>query len=411
MLVLSPLHEAVGFILVGFWLGYIGYRIEYHRLPFWLYVVLIAKLLAAWFFGWLYASYYCHGDTLKAYLTAGRLSYYLWASPADGIALLFRELSSAWDARGWRIFFQDVHLYGYDYEWSEPSNYFFYRLLIPLYVASGGSYYGLQGLSALTGGLLSYVAYRRWEQVGLLPRRFWVVWFLWPSTLLWTSGALRDTWAIPLMLYIAAWTATVRQWRDIGGLIASLLLAGLRSEAFFLAIGAGILYRWGKPWLLIVGALAAAAILGFYIGPWAYAYRNEALIPAIHPDVSEASVFHLFYNPSFWGSLGGWFMALPYGLLGPFPWDVKKPLVLAYAVETWVIAGAIIYYAWRTKWSLRKATLVAAGLFVIGVVTMAMPYWGTLARQKLYGLYFVGLGIGIVHKPFQEGSPHGLGES
>ncbi|MDW8417161.1 MAG: hypothetical protein RML92_06370 [Bacteroidia bacterium] len=411
MLVLSPLHEAAGFVVVGLWLGYVGYRIEYHRLPLWLYVALIAKIFAAWFFGWLYASYYCHGDTLKAYLTASRLAYYLWEVPADGLALLFRELSPVWEAKGWRIFFQDIHLYGYDYEWSEPSSYFFYRLLLPLYLAGGGSYYGMQGLTAITGGLLSYAAYRRWAQLSLFPSHFWVVWFLLPSGLLWTSGALRDTFAVPLMLYGMAWIANVQSWRDLWGLLALLVLAALRLEALPLAVVGGMLYRWGNLWLLLAGAGAAVFALGLFIGPWAYAYRAEALLPAIHPDIADASTFRLDYEPSFWGSLIGWLRALPYGLLGPFPWQIQKPLVWLYGIETWGMAGLGAYYAWRSTWGLRQILLILMGIFVIGVVAMAMPYWGTLARQKLYGIYFMALGLGMVCEPLFKDRPDSLSES
>lgn len=394
MLTLSPLQEAIGFLLVGFWLGYIGYRIEYHRAPFWLYAALIAKVFAAWGFGWLYANYYCHGDTLKAYLTAQRLAHYLWESPADGIALLLRELSPQWEMRGWELFFQDVQLYGYDYEWSEPANYYFYRLLVPLAILSGGSYYGLQGLMALVGGLLSYAAYRRWQQMAPLPAKMWIGWFFLPGALLWTSGALRDTLALPLMLYGAAWVASVKGWRDGWGILAFAVIALLRMEALPLAIGVGLLYRWATRWTLVIATALAIILLGLYIGPWAYTYRSEALDPAFHPEVGTASTFILHYQPTFWGNLWGWIQGVIHGLLGPFPWHIHKPLTLLYAIEVWLLAGLGMYYSWRGRWTVRTLILVGIGIFVIGVIAMAMPYWGTLARQRLYGLYFILLGIG-----------------
>ncbi|MCX8111650.1 MAG: hypothetical protein N3E49_00410 [Bacteroidia bacterium] len=404
MVTLSPLQEGLGFVLVGFWLGYIGYRIEYHRAPFWLYFVLIVKVLAGWGVGWLYANYYCHGDILKAYLTAGRLAYYLGTAPADGLALLFREFSSSWEARGWEIFFRDIRLYGYDYEWSEPSNYFFYRLLVPLYLAAGGGYYGLQGLMALAGGLLGYAAYRRWQRVGALPERFWIVWFLMPSALVWTSGALRDTLAIPLLLYGTAWVASVHSIKDMGGAAALLLLAFLRPEALPIAVVMGALYRWNSRWLLLLVVGVSIVLLGKVIGPWCYTYRTEALDPRIHPEVVEGSVFQLAYEPSFWGSLMGWLKAIPYGLLGPFPGQVKKILPLFYMVEVWVLAGLGVYWAARAQWTLRAILLILGGTFIVGVIAMAVPFWGTLARQRLYGLYFIAIGVGLAVQPtFQKG--------
>lgn len=394
MLTLSPLHEAIGFLLVGFWLGYIGYRIEYHRAPFWLYIALIAKVFAGWGFGWLYASYYRYGDALIAYLTAQRLTHYLWETPADGIALLLRELSSEWNARGWEISLRDPYLYSYNCEENNPVNYHFYRLLVPLYVLAGGSFYGLQGLVALLGGLLSYAAYTRWQKLMRLPAGLWMPWFFLPSALLWTSGTLRDTLVLPLMLYGAAWFASVQEWKDAWAIPALFVIALLRMEALPLAVGVGLLYRWATRWTLVIATALAIILLGLYIGPWAYAYRSEALDPAFHPEVGTASTFILHYQPTFWGNLWGWIQGVIHGLLGPFPWHIRKPLILLYAIEVWLLAGLGVYYGWKGRWTIRTLILVGAGTFVIGVIAMAMPYWGTLARQRLYGLYFILLGIG-----------------
>lgn len=411
MLSLSPLHEGIGFFAVGCWLGYIGYQIEYHRLPFWLYAALIVKVAAAWGFGWLYASYYCHGDTLKAYLTAERIAAYLWEAPLDGLALLFRELVPAWEKRGWELFFSDPHLYGYDYEWSEPANYFFYRLMVPVYILGGGSYYGFQGIMGLIGGLLSYTAYQRWQRSASLPAGFWKVWFFLPSILLWTSGALRDTLVLPLMLYGAAWLASVQRISDFWGILALLLVSLLRLEALALALVAGFLYRWGRFWMLAPVTLAGILLLGFYIGSWAYSYQQESLDPRFHPEVPEASVFRIHYKPDFWGSLWGWIQALPHGLLGPFPHQAQKPQVLLYAMEVWLLAVIGFYYSIQGRWEGRTILLVGLGLFVIGVTAMAMPYWGTLARQRLYGLLWIGLGIGMAWEKARQQREHRLSQT
>lgn len=400
MVQLVPEREFIGFALVGAWLGYVAYWLEWHRKPLWLYAVLTAKLLGAWAFGWVYASYYCHGDTLKAYLTAGRLAHYLWSDPATGVALLFRELSSEWNAVGWKVFWQDIHLYGYDYEWSEPSNYLFYRLLVPAYVAAGGSYYGMQGVIALLSGLLSYAAYRRWTACASLPKSFWGIWFLWPSTIFWTSGALRDSIAVPLLLYGSAWLASVRRWRDGWGIGALVLLAGLRLEALPIALAVGLPFRWASH-RLVIGATAAVALvaLATIVGPWAYQYRIEALDPSMHPEVEEASLFHLHFEPTVWGSFWGWIQALLYSWVGPLPWQIHKPLVLLYAIEVWVSTFLVAYWgikAWRHQgWDRRALLLLCAGLYLVGGIAMAMPYWGTLARQRLYGMYWIALGVGM----------------
>lgn len=409
MVVLDPVREAVGFGLVGAWLGYVGYRLEWHRQPAWVLLVLCIKVLAAWAFGWLYASYYRYGDTLKVYLSASRIAHYLWSRPLAGIALLFREFSSTWEEVGWQIFWQDAQLFGYDYEWSEPSNYRFYRLVVPLYLAAGGSYYGLQGLLGIVGGLLSYAAYVRWSRIAAFSGGFWVLWFLWPSGLLWFSGVLRDTLAMPLMLYGAAWIASVRSWRDAWGILAFGLVGLLRAEAALLGAVVGLMYRWHRHrWLIGVGAVVAAVVFTLWVGPWAYRYRTEALDPLWHPDVHGASVFRISYTPSPTGVWIGWVQGVFYGLFGPFVWQVRKPIVALYAVE--VLLAAVLMGKWgiwvsrRRAWSWRSALLVAIGVAVGGVTAMAMPYWGTLARQRLYGLVWIALGLNMA---VQEGIQRG----
>ncbi|MCS6790366.1 MAG: hypothetical protein NZ580_05255 [Bacteroidia bacterium] len=398
MIVLSPAKEVIGFALLGGWLGYVGYKLEWHRKPTWLYLALIAKVLSAWAFGWLYQAYYCHGDTLKVYLTAERLAHYLWNAPDIAVALLLRELSSQWEAIGWKVFWQDAQLFGYDYEWSEPSNYIFYRLSLPLYIAAGGGYYGMQGLAGIIGGLLSYAAYRRWEHtLGLHPVTAWI-WFFLPSTLLWTSGLLRDTFAFPLTLYAAGWIASARSVKEIQGILAILILALLRIEGLALAATAGIAFRTARFKVTFIAAIIGFVLaLGKVLGPWSYLYRSEALSPQLHPEVPEASVFYLSFEPTFGGSCVGWAKALFPALIGPLPWEIRKPFVLLYAIESWGIAvliGFAIRKLWQRKaFSARNLILIGIGLAVLGVVAMAMPYWGTLARQRLYGLYWLLLGL------------------
>lgn len=414
MVVLDPVREAVGFGLVGVWLGYVGYRLEWHRQPAWVLLVLCLKVLAAWAFGWLYASYYCHGDTLKVYLSAGRIAHYLLEHPSQGVALLFRELSDTWEQIGWKIFWKDPQFFGYDYEFSEPSNYHFYRFVVPFYLLAGGSYYGLQGLMAIVGGLLSYAAYVRWGCIAPLPRLFWVIWFLWPSGLLWFSGALRDTLALPLMLYGTAWIASVRHWRDGWGIGAFILLALLRKEAAFLGATVGLVYRWHRyRWLVGLGAAALAVIFTVWIGPWAYRYRSEALDPLWHPDVQEASVFRISYDPSPVGVWLGWLQGTLYGLLGPFIWQIRKPIVALYAVEVLLAAALIgrwgLWVVQRKVGGWRTFLLVAVGVAGVGGVAMAMPYWGTVARQRLYGLVWIALGLAIAVQEGIQRREHGPG--
>ncbi|MEN2992070.1 MAG: hypothetical protein ABDH91_00755 [Bacteroidia bacterium] len=401
MVVLEPLREVGGFLLSGAAGLAAGYALsrsgpEHSPLAF----LLPLRVLGAWAFGWLYAAYYCFGDTLKVYLTAQRIAHYLMESPETGLALLFREFSSKWEAIGWRIFYKDAALFGYDYEWSEPSNYNFYRLSVLFYFLGGGSYYGMQGMYAIVGGILLYRAWQRWAELGALPKVGVWVWMGIPSSLFWISGALRDTLALPLMLYGAALLArgTLRE-----GIQAVPLLAlgyFLRPESVGVALGGALLYRLGAFYLTLVGAVGAALVLLPYgIAPWAYQYRSWALDPRMYPDLPTASVFYITFQPTFWGSWSAWLQALLHVLWGPFPWHIHRLRELIYASEVWLLSSlglllSIYAVKWR-GWSSKTFLLAAFGLFILGVIGLATPYWGSLARQRLYGLYWVLLGVGM----------------
>ncbi|MCS7298013.1 MAG: hypothetical protein RMK19_03190 [Bacteroidia bacterium] len=402
--ILSPLREALGYLLVGVWLGYIGYRLEYYRQPVWLYIALILKVVAAWIFAGVYAHYYKGwGDTVAAYLAVRQITHYFLQNPLDGIALLFREFSPALYRRGAEIAAQDSIGLDYEVELTDPTNYFFYRLLFPIYLAAGGSYYGMQGIMGLIGGLLSYAAYQRWASLIQFPRRFYLFWFFLPSSLFWTSGALRDTLAFPLTLYGAAWIASVYQRREIWKLFLFLFLYFLRPESCFLAIGVGLWYRWSH-WkgLFPLSIALSIPLLGFYLGPWAYAHRVEALQLITYPPHHSPSAFHLDYAPTFWGSWVGWLKALPLGLVGPPVWQSQKPFVFLYTLEGWALIGLSLVPGIGKEWNRQALILTGIGIFVIGVTTMAMPFWGNLARYKLYGIYFIALGLATLEERAQK---------
>jgi hypothetical protein len=59
------------------------------------------------------------------------------------------------------------------------------------------------------------------------------------------------------------------------------------------------------------------------------------------------------------------------------------------ALETLVVWVMVGWFVWRRRkrlcWRPKAVFLMGAGLLVVGVVAMAMPFWGTVVRQRLYG--------------------------
>ncbi len=401
MIALNPERELLGFLLLGAWAGYVAYRLEVQRTPVWVHGYLVLKILAAWAFGWIYYSYYCHGDTLKIYSTAARLWYYLVHEPGTGVALLFREWSAEFEEIGWQVYYRDIHFHSYDYDYSPPVNYRFMRLTLPLYVAAGGGYYGMQGLMGLLSGLLWYGAYRQWRQV--IPiRDVWVVgFFLLPSALFWGSGVLRESVGLPLMLYGAGWIASQRNRPSPGavlGLLAAMIVMGLvRQEGLILALAVGAGYRlpWQRWWLW--GLASGLAWLTLWaVSDEICAYRSYWLSPRERIDLLEgAHVFRIDCLVGGLGSVWSWMQGAWYGLTGPYLWQAKKGVVLLSAIEMlgiWLLAVRGLWGKWL-RWRGQPLFLIGLGGFVVGVIAMAMPYWGAVVRQRLYGFYLVWLGL------------------
>ncbi len=87
----------------------------------------------------------------------------LCKEPGAGVALLFREFSQRFEEVGWAVYYRDVRLYDYDYDYFDPVNYRFARLVMPLYVAVGGGtmgcrdswgfYLGFCGMGRISAGV------------------------------------------------------------------------------------------------------------------------------------------------------------------------------------------------------------------------------------------------------------------
>ncbi len=400
---LSPERELLGFLLLGAWAGYVAYHLEYRRAPFWVYGYLVVKILAAWAFGWVYASYYCHGDTLKLYSTTGRLWHYLVQEPGAGVALLFREFSPRFEEVGWAVYYRDVRLYDYDYDYFPPVNYRFARLVMPLYVAVGGGYYGMQGLMGLLSGLLWYGAYKRWRRLVPLRGVEGVGFLLLPSVVFWGSGVLRDSVGLPLMLYVAGWLGGVRgrfSGHEGGGFLLMALVLGLvRWEGLVLGAGVGIGYwlPWRRWWLWVVGG--GMAWLGIALSAEKLCfYRQTWLSPQDRPELLEsAHTFEIACQGGWAGGIWSWVQGAWYGLTGPYLWQVQKGVAFLSALETLVVWVMVGWFVWRRRkrlrWRPKAAFLMAVGLLVVGVVAMAMPFWGTVVRQRLYGWGLLWLGL------------------
>lgn len=252
----------------------------------------------------------------------------------------------------------------------------------------------------------------------LAPRRdllLLVIVYLLPSTLIWTSGVIKEAFlifALGLLLYQLERyrSESAGRTRAIGaGLVFLLLLLTVKAYVFFLVLP-----------LLVVAGWSPAVLLpkGGWIAPLCYVLYFvllAALVPVITghalPELLTAKQQE-FYNVAQteqaksmvdiprltpdWGRLcvtapGAFFSTL----LLPLPWQAHNALMWLSVLENLFILGLLLTLLRAVNvGTLRtiSAFTIACGLFGIAVFVLAgwvTPIIGALVRYKVPGLPFL----------------------
>lgn len=362
-------------------------------------LALVIKVLAAVVVGVLYEKYWGGGDTWQYFENAKALHQQLLQTP-----------SLLW------------HGADYDHALSvipnaalttEPRSWFFLKLLAVLMFWFKG-YYALACLLSLFAFFSSVYVTERLRQYFKTQHPLTLVPFLfYPSMVFWSSGLLKDTVAFMAFNLLLGGFLTLigLQGSKKGGavllLLGAFLLWELRYYVFLvfipvLAVGYGWPYLQQRYWsgrssrfFWITGITALIVILAilpwlhpvFYTGAFLHFLKESYVQMAAASPKGSFLHFPYMQEPG-WHFLVNVPKALWNGLFGPLPWQVSRPLALAFSFENvallllfcWALAKSWKVEAARRTW---QVTLWIGGIVLLATaITLATPNFGTLVRYK-----------------------------
>lgn len=371
----------------------------------WFQVVFILKLIAGSVLFYFYSHAEARGNAdIFKYFDDSKIIYEaFWEHPSDFFTIMLGgDVSSE--------YFQEKYLQhaGHWYKVYDSQIFNNNRTLIRLNVlfrfVSLGAYHihsllmcflSLIGLTALLKAFQPHVQHlEKWAFVGI---------FLLPSTLLWSSGVLKESllflW-LGLFLLLLRKAFEVKSWRIVFLLLILVYLMFITKYYFLLAllpalIGLLISKKW-KHTLALNYGVAIGACVG-----------TAFLISALFPDFDFVKLFvgkrndmiahanavnagSLFDSNQLSANFGALFGYLPRALLDaiiqPLPWKTSNPLAIMAFVEMVLLIGfGAMCWLKRKKdlpssWLYFLFTTIFITLIIIGITT---PVSGTLVRYRV----------------------------
>lgn len=289
------------------------------------------------------------------------------------------------------------------------------------------SFYGANMLFAVVsffGKVVLYEGIRiaapdhhRWMRIGV---------FLVPSAVFWTSGILKEAWAVVGLAMAFLGAAMLVERRDRAGLIWILLgflpMYGVKPyliAAWGLGLlgwiyakraqGTGQLLRPAMVPVLILVALVFLQVLGRFIPRIALdnlAEESARMQMAGTSGKGSAYTLTSQISSSWTTQLAILPLAVFTGLFRPGLWEVANPLMLANALETTAFVVATLQVARNRAaipgWLLRVPVLAFLVIFVVVLATatgFTSANLGTLSRYRMPLIPFFACGLLLLRRP------------
>lgn len=383
------------------------------------------KIIGAIALGFIYQFYYGGGDTYS-YHTSG--SRHIWDaimdSPSDGIKLLFADGSNAPPKGTYRfaskiIFFQDT------------SSYFVVRVAALFDLITFSSYSGTAVLFAafsFFGMWLFFLAF--YDAYPYLHRWIAIAAFFIPSVFFWGSGLLKDTITLGCLAAMTYAVVKIFIHREINVkyillmIVCMYVIYGVKKYILLCYLPAMLMWIFAGHFtrirsmavkiMLVPFVVSAIAGLGYFavikIGEDDPRYSLDKI--AVTARVTAYDIG--FYTGKDAGSgyslgeLDGTFtgmvklapQAVNVSLFRPYLWEVKNPLMLLSALESFAFLILTIYALYRSRKVLGRAagdpTILFCFVFsltfafAVGISTFN---FGTLTRYKIPLLPFYLMGL------------------
>lgn len=387
-------------------------RVTDHVTRKYFFPALTVRVLGALALGFLYQFYYSGGDTFNFHTHGSR---HIWEafmdSPITGIKLLLAD--GVYPEGSYRyaskiIFFHD------------PSSYFVIRIASLLDIITFSSYSATAVLFAVisfVGGWTLFIAFYQWKP----ELHFWqaIACLFVPSVVFWGSGLLKDTLtlaALGVMTFIVS--SFIQRKYSVSSIIIFIIsfwvLFSVKKYILMCFIPALLIWYYGDRLFAIRSAVLKALLLPVVMGLLVtsgyyavvlvgeddprYALENIATTARItaydigfYTGKDAGSTYDLGeLDGTFSGMIAKAPQAINVALFRPYLWEVKNPLMLISALESFILVLLTVYIVFSSglhflKGSVRPVVIFCIVFsltfaFAVGVSTFN---FGTLVRYKI----------------------------
>lgn len=350
------------------------------------YYALIVKLGAGIAVGCLYHFYYVSGDTLSYFHDAGKALDVLVIDVETGIRfLLFGKVDTM------------ELIYA-----NQPRALFFVRLITPLIMITGKSYWGLTLLISLCSFIITWLLANR------LASKFNVSFivvsialFYFPEVVFWSSGVLKESLSLLFQYALLL-------------LVIEFITNRKIIYVFYFMLTAYLLYR-----LKFYVAAVYLPFLISYVVAEIVSKKKELVFmfsflcfvfvaTIINPHLSISTVLNqLFLNMErtiansetdkfivlpFDGSIVSFFKSIPLALsslIRPFLWEAKGTLLFCFSLlKLDLLIGFVLALIWGMRLNYEAKLILFYSVIMIVLLAIASPNFGTLSRYSVSYLPF-----------------------
>lgn len=366
----------------------------------------LAKIAAGLLVGFLYTYYFNGGDTIGYYNEGVRVAQFLSEHPGGLTDIIVGT---------------DVAIPGRQFD-TQPRARFFSDIVGVMIWITGGDYWILSLYFSVISFLgFWYLYIKMSERLPDLRRPALIAFLFFPSVVLWSSGLLKESLAMPALCVIVAFF-----FQDYSHLKKNLILKGIllivsfyllwKLRYFYVAVMVPVLVAY-----LMVGLLRnhIAKIKWtwqrthtFFLTMWVaiilmvstlhYNLKLENVARIVYENYQQSSIkskegYFVRYEhmaPSFVGIIKSAPKALMSALYRPNVWDYRKPLQIPAIIENVFLLLATLWLIWRrSTWQHLKHLSVFGSLIYIVqlavLLALSSPNFGTLYRYRVGFLPFL----------------------
>jgi hypothetical protein len=349
------------------------------------------RLAGGLIIGILYYYYYQHGDTISYFNIATRFN----EANGNGLIQYLEAITAPIPTLN-----------------KQPRTEFFIKIIGPLLMLSGGSYWMLSMyLSLFNFALLWLLVSRLTMQFPIYRKLFYFCFLLFPSPVFFSSGVTKDAIVNGLVAYLISallifYHKKIKLIEIIPIFIGLFVLINLKHYAAGVLLVSGTLmiiarilhkYHISYTYLLYLLILIAGSGYVHLLHPWfrlerlpLTIYENHQLILEMSTDSSQLK---MNLSPTYASMIKNSPLALFSGLFRPLLWEAKGWLSLLVRFENFLALTFFAYSCYHfKKWRLdiRLITLIIFICTLAVFLSLSTPNFGSLARYKsLFLPYFI----------------------